>query len=139
MARGGRISLDVKYKDFEKVLQSTISKVERGTRKATVQACEDIKTGVMREVPRDTETLANAFSYTVHRDATGFWAELGFGLEKDPINPKQQRPASDYMIAVHEDLEAHHKVGKAKFLEDPLNAYKSQFRSRIAVEIRKEL
>jgi hypothetical protein len=32
----------------------------------------------------------------------------------------------DYAVIVHEDLEAIHPVGKAKFLEDPIRDYASE-------------
>lgn len=37
----------------------------------------------------------------------------------------------DYALAVHEDLEAHHDNGEAKFLEKPLNASEPHFDARI--------
>lgn len=111
-------------KDFKSSCEATISKVGRGTKKATVQACRDISEESLRQVPYDTGTLAASQFW----DVTGHWrtgwtGTIGYGGNGNPINPKTGKPASSYMAAVHEDLTAHHPMGKAKFLEDPLRQY----------------
>jgi hypothetical protein len=47
---------------------------------------------------------------------------MGYGGPATKINPKTGQSSDDYTLKVHEDLEARHTVGKAKFLEDPVNA-----------------
>lgn len=122
-----RASLNVSkkvLKDFKSSCEATISKVGSGSRKATVQACRDISEESLRQVPYDTGTLAASQFW----DVTGHWrtgwtGTIGYGGNGNPINPKTGKPASSYMAAVHEDLTAHHPMGKAKFLEDPLRQY----------------
>ncbi len=45
-------------------------------------------------------------------------------------------PAVDYAIVVHENLEAHHTVGKAKYLEDPALRAAKGMGQRIATRIK---
>lgn len=119
-------------KDFEAACNFAIRNVGRGTKKATEAACQEIIGNSMAEVPKATYTLLMSAFYEVSRrsdTAATTWAYeavLGYGGNGDPINPKTGRPASEYMVAVHEDMEAVHPVGKAKFLEDPVRAYADQ-------------
>jgi hypothetical protein len=46
--------------------------------------------------------------------------KLGYGGIATKINPKSGLPTTSYAIKVHEELGVHHKVGKAKYLEDPI-------------------
>ena len=139
MARGGRIELTLDYKGFERALQATLRRVERGTKKATIAACAEIKEMTLEEVPRDTNTLAGSFFYEIIGRYRNFEAIIGYGGSGDPANPKTGQRASEYMVAVHEDLEASHPVGKAKFLEDPLRRYQQKYARRAARIIRKEI
>lgn len=45
--------------------------------------------------------------------------------------------AEDYALTVHEDLEAFHKVGEAKFIEGPLNESAPTLLGRVAARIDK--
>lgn len=139
MARGGRTSMNVNYTEVQRNLSIALSRVERGTKKATLQACEEIRDLSLAEVPRETNTLAESFFYEVQGAYRNFTATLGYGGKGDPVNPKTGEHASEYMVAVHEDLQANHPVGKAKFLEDPVNRYKARFLPGAAATIRAEL
>jgi hypothetical protein len=139
MARAGRFALEVDYSVFEKSLQAAVSRVQRGTKKATIAACEEIKELTLAEVPRDTETLADSFFYEVQGSYSNFTATIGYGGNGDPVNPLTGQHASAYMVAVHEDLSAVHPVGKAKFLEDPIRQYQSKFLTTVAIAIQSEL
>ena len=111
-------------KNFNNSLTVTISKVGNGSRKATEQACRDISDESLMQVPYDTGTLASSQFWEVTGDwRTGWTGVIGYGGNGNPVNPKTGKPASYYMAAVHEDLTAHHPLGKAKFLEDPLRRY----------------
>lgn len=109
---------------FEANLNVALSKVGNGSRKALVAACEEILEASLAQVPRDTNTLAlSAFWEITGHWKTGWNATIGYGGSMDPINPITGKPASSYMLAVHEDLNAHHPIGKAKYLEDPVRDY----------------
>lgn len=106
-----------------------IRNIDRGTKKATIAAAEEIMNESKRQVPKLTETLlASAFYEVTRRTDTSattwaYEALLGYGGNGDPINPLTGEPASSYMVVVHENLDVYHPVGKAKFLEDPVREY----------------
>lgn len=139
MARAGRMSLDIQFNDVLKNLEASISRVQRGTKKATIAACEEIKTLSLAQVPRSTNNLADAFDYQIHGSYANFTAELGYGITKDPVNSRTGQRASQYMVKEHEDLTLHHEQGKAKFLEDPIKEYQSKLLGKAAQEIQAEL
>ena len=114
---------------FETQCEAAIRNIGKGTRKATIAACEEILGNSMAEVPKDTSTLLMSASYEVSRrtgTSASTWAYeaiIGYGGNGDPVNPKTGRRASSYMVKVHEDLSVYHSTGKAKFLEDPVREY----------------
>lgn len=127
-----KVTFEFDYKDldmFNKKCQATVRNVVTGTKKATTEACKEILEASLAQVPKDTYTLAMSAFYSVYRrtDTSGnsykYEGIVGYGGNGDPINPKTGRAASDYMIAVHEDLTTPHRNGKAKFLEDPVREY----------------
>lgn len=116
-------------KDFEYKCEAAIRNVGRSTKKATIAACEEILEKSLGEVPLDTMTLHDSGYYEVKRrtdTAISWWAYeaiIGYGGNGDPVNPKNGLRASEYMTKVHEDITQYHRVGKSKFLEDPLYEY----------------
>lgn len=140
MAKGGRASLTVEYSEFNKALDVVLTRVGRATKKATLAACEEIMAESKKQVPRDSNTLANSAYFDIKGNyRTGFYAEIGYGGNGNPINPKTGQRASEYMVVVHEDLSAHHPIGKAKFLEDPVRDYQRKLNPTFAHFIRNEL
>lgn len=143
MARGGRVEFNVNHKEFEQGLNLTIRKVNRGTRKATVAASNEILEASLKEVPRDTEALASSAYVEISGSSKnnyreGFAAEIGYGAKAGSVNPKSGEHPSEYMITVHEDLEVYHKIGKAKFLEDPVRDYQRKLAPRFARFVKNE-
>lgn len=114
---------------FDATCQIAIRNVFKGTKKATTAAAQEILGESMAQVPTETYTLLMSAYYEVSRrsdTSLSTWAYeaiIGYGGNGDPTNPKTGRPASSYMLAVHEDLSAIHVNGKAKFLEDPVREY----------------
>lgn len=128
----GTFSFDFDQKSldhFTVQCEAAIRNLGRGTKSATIAACEEILGNSMAEVPKDTFTLLISAFYEVSRrtdtSATTFAYEaiIGYGGNGDPINPKTGKRASSYMVKVHEDLNVFHPTGKAKFLEDPVREY----------------
>ena len=73
-------------------------------------------------VPVDTGTLrASGYVTEPKREGDQVTIEIGFGGPAAKINPVSGESSDSYAIFVHENLEAHHPVGQAKFLEQPLN------------------
>lgn len=128
----GTIDFDFKKSElagFEASCKIAIRNIDRGTKAATIAAAKEIMEASKEQVPKLTCTLLASAFYEVSRrsdTAASTWAYeaiLGYGGNGDPINPSTGMPASSYMVAVHENLDAVHPVGKAKFLEDPVREY----------------
>jgi len=112
---------------FDARCEIAIKKVLTGTKKATIEACEEILRMSLLEVPEATGTLAASAFYEVRKrpeiKSYKYEGRVGYGGNGDPINPRTGKPASYYMVAVHERLDQRHVKGKAKFLEDPVRRY----------------
>lgn len=88
-------------------------------------------------VPVDTGAL-RASSYVTQPRVEGsvIRVELGYGGPAAQINPKSGEPASGYALYVHENLEAHHPVGQAKYLEVPFLQARTGMTNRIVAGMR---
>ena len=127
---------------FHKSCEAVIRNVGRGTRAATEQACKDILRDSLSQVPQDTGALASTGFYEVRRRGdvkgyvyegiVGYAGQAGAGVGHDVINQKSGKPVSTYADIVHEDLNAWHLLGKAKFLEDPVRDYANKSFRRVA-------
>ncbi len=129
---------------FEATCEFAIRNVGRGTKKATEAAAREIMRESLNQVPKLTWTLMVSAFWEVKRrtdTSVNTWAYeaiLGYGGNGDPINPTTGRPASSYMVAVHEDLKAVHPRGKAKFLEDPVREYGNKHFERTVFKYARE-
>lgn len=128
---------------FASSMEVVLRNVDRATKAATEQACTEILEESLRQVPRDTGTLASTAFYDVSRrmatknytyeGVVGYAGMAGVGSSHDRLNPKSGSMASRYAFRVHEDLSAlHPKGGKAKFLEDPVRQFASDRFKRVA-------
>lgn len=139
MAIAGRMTIQTDFTKFGSNLDVAMRRVQRGTKKATTAACEEILEQSLLQVPRDTETLASTARYDVYGSYTNFVGVVSYGGASDAVNPETGEWASEYMVAVHEDLDAIHPIGKAKFLEDPVRQYQARLDKRFAKYIRDEI
>lgn len=90
---------------------------------------ETVMAEAKTETPVDTGNLRGSGTVrppTIEGDRVS--VELGFG-----------GPAAPYAPIVHEDLAAAHPVGKAKFLEDPVDRARRGFGRRLAERVRGRL
>lgn len=71
----------------------------------------------------------------------GYRVEIGFGGPAGSGNHEGDTNSEDvgYAVYVHEDLNAHHVVGQAKYLEVPINRAASGMARRIASRIRRRI
>jgi len=91
------------------------------------------------EVPKDTLALFRSRFVTPPIRKEGMVQVIcGFGTDS-VINPKTKQPTSHYALYVHERLDVHHPVGKAKFLEDPANRLKPYLERNVANRIARVL
>lgn len=130
--------------DFKAKCEFAIRNVNRGTKKATTEAVREIMRESLNQVPRMTWALMSSAYYEVRRrtdTSTNTWVYegiMGYGGNGNPINPKTGKQVSSYMMIVHEDLDANHTVGKAKFLEDPVRDYADKHFKRTVFKYAKE-
>lgn len=128
---------------FASSCEAVIRNVGTATKAGTEQACKEILEESLKQVPRDTGTLASTAFYSVNRrmstkrytyeGVVGYAGQSGAGMSHDRVNPKSGKAASKYVFIVHEDLEAAHpNGGKAKFLEDPVREYGATRFKRVA-------
>lgn len=139
MAKGGYAVLDISYSSVQKNIELMIDKVDRGTKKATLAAVQEIYDKSLELVPRETNTLADSAYYEVIGNSKiGFTGLVGYGGNGDPINPISGEHASAYAIPVHEDLTAKHPTGQAKFLERAVLDYQASTLGKYATFLRRE-
>ena len=128
---------------FASACEAVILNVGTATKTGTTVACQEILEESLKQVPRDTDTLASTGFYDVSRrtatkrytyeGVVGYAGTAGAGASRDKLNPKSRSMVSDYAMKVHEDLSAFHpNGGKAKFLEDPVREYGAKHFKRVA-------
>lgn len=84
------------------------------------------------EVPVDTGNLRASGHVALPEVAGGkVSVQMGYGGSAGSQSGKV-----GYAVYVHEDMDAHHPTGKAKYLEDPMKAAESGFAGRIARDIK---
>lgn len=95
---------------------------------AMYQEAQIEMTEAKRRVPVDTGTLrASGFVNDPERHGRQVTVTLGFG-----------GAAEEYALIVHEDLEAFHKVGQAKYLESVLDESAPYIKDRIAERLKRQ-
>ena len=110
-----------------------IEEVAKDARKAIDRAVYKFGNTEMREmkrlVPVDTGTLKDSgYVEKPKRDGSRVMLELGFG-----------GAAEAYALYVHEDLDAFHENGQAKFVEMPLSESAPFFAERVGNDVKREL
>ena len=96
---------------------------------ALYREAERIMTAAKRLTPILTGALKGSGQVVPPTEtARGASVTMGFG-----------NSAIGYAVHVHENLQAHHPVGQAKFLEQPLNEARSGMDARLAEDVRREI
>lgn len=103
-------------------MQALPRAIEEEAFQAAVEWSEETMTLAKEQTPVDTGALRA--SGHVQADAASGAIRLGFG-----------GPAAPYAEHVHENLDAFHRVGKAKFLEDPVRQRQEQLQIDISIAI----
>lgn len=88
-------------------------------------------------VPVDTGALRSS-GYTAEPvyDGMTVTVDMGYGGPAAQINPKTGESTDGYALIVHENLDAFHKVGTAKFLEMPFDQATEGMAQRLATKMR---
>jgi hypothetical protein len=106
-------------KAFERELMKVCSTVISGQVEAIGKVGQIIIERSNEQAPMDTGTLrASGFVGRISRRTGEARVRVGYGGRNDKVNPKTGRPASAYVVYVHENLSAIHPIGNAKFLEN---------------------
>lgn len=125
-----RFSIETRSRrDLAEALDRYGRRAQTAIAKALYREAEGIMAQSKELVPVDTGALRSSGHVRVpelrDRSAT---VVLGYG-----------GPAAPYALYVHEDLNAFHKVGMAKYLEVPFRAAQGGMAERIARDLRDEL
>lgn len=126
-----RMRLDVKgLRDMAKALQKEPDRARALLASAMTTEAERIMAQAKRLTPVDTGALRASGHVQKPKviPRTRIEVVLGFG-----------GPSVPYAVYVHENLDAHHKVGQAKFLEQPLFLAQDGLAERLATEVRRFL
>lgn len=93
-----------------------------------------------REVPVDTGALRDSgFVDEPKISANNISVKLGYGGVATKVNPKSGEITTTYAVIVHENMKAHHVVGKAKFLEDPIKRRRKNILNNINLRVKRAL
>lgn len=91
-------------------------------------------------VPVDTSALrSSGYVQEPVREGNRVVVTLGYGGPAAKINSKTGESTDGYAIIVHENLEAFHPVGSAKFLEMPFDQARRGMSARVAAGIRSDM
>jgi len=109
-------------KELQRALEKLGKRALSEAGKALYAEAELIMTESKEQCPVDTGTLRGT-GHVEQPKAEGrqVWVEMGYG-----------GPAAPYAVYVHERTELRHKVGKAKYLEDPVKAAAPKLPMRLA-------
>lgn len=101
---------------------------------------QGIMTASQPLVPVDTSALrSSGYVNEPVREGDRVEVTLGYGGPAAKINPKTGESTDAYALFVHENLEAHHPVGGAKYLELPFNQATRGMKGRVAANIRAKM
>jgi len=127
--------------------KSGIGIAERGSQIAGVKL-KALGVGLYREglgimaasqglVPVDTSALrSSGYVLPPEYDDKSVIVYLGYGGPAAKINPKTGESTAGYALYVHENLDAFHPVGTAKYLELPFDQAKRGMDERLAQAMR---
>ncbi len=125
-----KVSIKLKgVKEVKKKLKEYPFKTLKALGRALYEESQVILGESKKQCPVDTGTLRSTGHVTDPEYArSSVDVQIGYG-----------GPAAPYAIYVHERLDVRHKVGKAKFLEDPVKEALPKLPSVISAKVREEL
>lgn len=107
------------FRQVDKALEQMIRQVPQGVGVGLYLEAEQIMSTSKREVPVDTGRLrSTGYVQLPQMKGTQIGVTLGYG--------------TNYAVYVHEILSARHVVGKAKYLQDPLERAAQGLGNRVA-------
>lgn len=135
--------IEVKVEGLDQVkarLAAFVTKYPEQVKSSLKTEAELIMTDSKKEVPVDTGSLrSSGFVDQPKQTGQTISIKLGYGGIATKINPKSGEITAVYAIYVHENMNVHHEVGKAKFLQDPIYKAKNRMLFRIASRVKRLL
>lgn len=106
--------------------------------------CDEVLKLSNQLVPVDTGTLAESAGYKITKKGNGYSARMGYGVTKNPVNPRTGKRASSYAGEVHENYhftesDGVKANGQGKFFEKALYQYTEDFYRRNKESLRELL
>lgn len=123
-----KVKTTINTKKIRRKLETTARSLPTESRQQVEKFTTELYLESTEQVPIETTALLQSAYRTVTPVFGGYLGKVGYGGNGDPVNPKTGLRVSDYMLAVHENLEAYHAEGKAKFLEDPAREIRERYR-----------
>lgn len=123
-------------------IMKNLARYAQDTKEGAKQGLRDFAERVMiesaEECPKDTWTLVGSrWMHEPIEAADMVSIEVGYAGENvHDVNPKTGVPVSQYAVKVHEDMVTTFKVGKSKFLEDPVRRNTEKFIDLTAMNIK---
>ena len=118
------IDFSLNVKDVALNLRKLVANAPEAIAAALQAELEIESTESQRRTPVDTGALRASHSVSVQSDSDGVTGTISVG-----------GVAAPYAVEVHENLDAYHPVGQAKFLESTLNESQDFLAERIAKRI----
>lgn len=110
-------------------IQGALTRVKRAKneqmRVAMLKAALFVQRESQKLCPVDTSTLVNSAMSGVEREGNHVW--------KGTVSYN-----THYAVYVHEDLNAHHPIGQAKYLEDAARNNHAKIRNIISTELKRK-
>lgn len=104
-------------------LAAAAARAAKGFERGLVKAGLTLQRESQLLVPVDTGNLKNSAS--TRKEGSGFETVVSVAY------------SASYSLFVHENLEAHHPVGQAKFLEQPAREYADELARIVSEEVKK--
>lgn len=126
------------WKEMYANLQAISERQKEALRNSLRESADELLFYSQLEVPEDTGYL----QMTAYVDDLGdqfnvvYSAKAGDRASYAEDTEFKGDPDYNYALIQHENLEFHHKKGKAKYLSDPYNAHKDEWISRAAEAVR---
>lgn len=129
------MEIKIEFENLDKIQNAIIASGKQGAivaAKALRWEAQEAFANSQDEVPVDTSAL---------KKSARIVPELGVATNGNEVfvTLTYGSTAEDYAVIVHEDLQANHPHGKAKYLEDPLNRQSHGIAGRIADKVERAM
>lgn len=129
-----RVKMEFDMLNFENKVEGTISAIGFGIKSILKEDAEEIMEASKEMCPEDTGALVKSAFVELTKDRLAS-PEYTFGYSGKTINYKTGQYSSSYMVKVHEDLQARHIKGEAKFLEKAVMQHAAKYNASLSKKL----